>query len=178
MDASSFRRAPRRCAFALAKTNSAIAAMHHDFGEWRCPRHQAQSQEAPSIDSIRPSGDARWPGQLTAKPSNRPNSAPLTIGCATSPWRPSQPPSRHFARRRRRIWTARINANFLIVIVPADGTMAANWRKRRLRYVAAFGQLFEQAFCFRVFCDMGAPRLKDNRRLRELDVEPSTVTRV
>jgi hypothetical protein len=27
MDTSSFRRAPRSCAFALAKTNSAIAAM-------------------------------------------------------------------------------------------------------------------------------------------------------
>jgi len=34
--------------------------------------------------------------------------------------------------------------SFRIRIVPADGIRAAKWRKRRLRYVAVFGQLFRQ----------------------------------
>jgi hypothetical protein len=33
---------------------------------------------------------------------------------------------------------------FQIEIVPADGTRAANWKKQRLRYVAAFLQLSDK----------------------------------
>jgi hypothetical protein len=35
--------------------------------------------------------------------------------------------------------------DFQIRIVPADGTRATNWKKRRLRYVAVFGQLSVKA---------------------------------
>ena len=40
---------------------------------------------------------------------------------------------------------ARYNARVVVGrIVPADGTRAANWKKRRLRYVAVFGQLSDK----------------------------------
>ena len=42
----------------------------------------------------------------------------------------------------QRLWraqrTAQAKFNFRWTIVPADGTGAANWTKRRLRYVATF----------------------------------------
>src|ERR1700676_3040616 len=44
---------------------------------------------------------------------------------------------------------------FQIRIVPADGTRAAKWRKRRLRYVAVFEQLSLKAICLPVSTYLG-----------------------
>ena len=41
------------------------------------------------------------------------------------------------------------------------GTMAANWKKRGLRYVAVFGQLFRQVSAY--LPQMGVPEKKSNR---------------
>jgi hypothetical protein len=41
--------------------------------------------------------------------------------------------------------------------------MAANWKKRRLRYVAVFGQLFRQRQRLPVYPKMGVPEIKSNR---------------
>jgi hypothetical protein len=39
--------------------------------------------------------------------------------------------------------------------VPADGVKAANWRERRLRYVAVFGQLLVKAIYYRSLYNWG-----------------------
>src|ERR1700736_5042130 len=44
---------------------------------------------------------------------------------------------------------------FQIRIVPADGTRAAKWKKRRLRYVAVFEQLSVKAICLPVSTYLG-----------------------
>jgi hypothetical protein len=56
--------------------------------------------------------------------------------------------------------------------VPADGIKAANWRKRRLRYVAVFGQLSLKAICLPISMYLGyrdrstMTRREFNSRLR------------
>ena len=45
--------------------------------------------------------------------------------------------------------------DFQIRIVPADGTRAAKWRKRRLRYVPVFEQLSVKAICLPVSMYLG-----------------------
>ena len=51
--------------------------------------------------------------------------------------------------------------DFQIRIVPADGTRAAKWSKRRLRYVAVFGQLSDKPLLVTV-CVCGVPEPKHN----------------
>jgi hypothetical protein len=51
--------------------------------------------------------------------------------------------------------------NFQIKIVPADGTRATNWKKRRLRYVAVFGQLSDKPL-LATTCVAGVPEPKHN----------------
>jgi hypothetical protein len=51
--------------------------------------------------------------------------------------------------------------DFQIRIVPADGTRATNWKKRRLRYVAVFGQLSDKPL-LATTCASGVPGPKHN----------------
>jgi hypothetical protein len=43
------------------------------------------------------------------------------------------------------------------------GTMAANWKKRRLRYSPFFGQIFGQVSACLYMPIMGVPEIKNNR---------------
>ena len=51
--------------------------------------------------------------------------------------------------------THRYEPTSIFEIVPADGHFGCHWRKRRLRYVLVFGQLFGQANCLPVYDNNG-----------------------
>jgi hypothetical protein len=67
-----------------------------------------------------------------------------------------------FGGRWRQRHEPRLATSVVVEIVPADGhPPAANWKKRRLRYVAVFGQLFRRV---NVRVHKYAPKIKNNRR--------------
>ena len=66
--------------------------------------------------------------------------------------------------------------DFQIRIVPADGTRATNWKKRRLRYVAVFGQLSDKPLLAST-CVHGVPEPKHNGVARKYPLHGTRLCR-